>query len=56
MPSKRYNKLPKGTKSITSDSIDKLIEDNELTEVFDSFEIQSKNKKYKHYCVYGTNI
>ena len=25
MPSKRYNKLPKGTKSITSDSIDKLI-------------------------------
>jgi len=27
-----------------------------LTEVFDSFEIQSKNKKYKHYCVYGTNI
>ena len=29
-------------------SIDKLIEDNELTEVFDSFEIQSKNKKYKH--------
>ena len=25
MPSKRYNKLPKGTKTITSDSIDKLI-------------------------------
>ena len=25
MPSKRYNKLPKGTKSITSDSVDKLI-------------------------------
>ena len=25
MPSKRYNKLPKDTKSITSDSIDKLI-------------------------------
>ena len=37
-------------------SINKLIDDNELTEVFDSFEIQSKNKKYKHYCVYGTNI
>ena len=37
-------------------SIGKLIDDNELTEVFDSFEIQSKNKKYKHYCVYGTNL
>ena len=37
-------------------SIDKLVKDNELTEVFDSFEIQSKNKKYKHYCVYGTNL
>ena len=25
MPSKRFKKLPKGTKSITSDTIDKLI-------------------------------
>ena len=37
-------------------SIDKLVEDNELTEVFDSFEMQNKNKNYKHYCVYGTNL
>ena len=37
-------------------SIDKLVEDNELTEVFDSFQMQNKNKNYKHYCVYGTNL
>lgn len=36
-------------------SIDKLVEDNELTEVFDSFEMQHNNRNYKQFCVYGTN-
>ena len=36
-------------------SIDKLVEDNELTEVFDSFDMQHNNRNYKQFCVYGTN-
>jgi len=37
-------------------SCEKLIEDNNLTEVFDQYISKSKNKKYNQYLVYGTNI
>tara|TARA_A100001037_G_scaffold55112_1_gene47412 strand:+ start:15128 stop:15547 length:420 start_codon:yes stop_codon:yes gene_type:complete len=36
-------------------SIDQLVEDNKLTEVFDHYQKSSKNRKYTHYYVYGTN-
>ena len=36
-------------------SIDQLVEDNKLTEVFDHYQKPSKNKRYTHYYVYGTN-
>ena len=35
-------------------SIDKLIEDNDIKKVFESFTTRIKN--YNHYYVYGTNI
>jgi len=37
-------------------SVDKLITDNGITKVFDSYQKINKNKKYTHYYVYGTNI
>ena len=36
-------------------SIDQLVEDNNLTEVFDHYQKPSKNKRYTQYYVYGTN-
>lgn len=36
-------------------SIDDLIEQNQLSEVFDHYQKRSKNKKYNHFYVYGTN-
>ena len=36
-------------------SIDQLIEQNNITDVYDSFVIKSRNKKYNQYCVYGSN-
>lgn len=36
-------------------SVDQLIEENNLTEVFATYQTKQKNKKYNHYCVYGTN-
>lgn len=36
-------------------SVDQLVEENNLTEVFDHYQIKHKNKNYTHYCVYGTN-
>ena len=36
-------------------SVQDLIEQNNLTEVFDHFQKTSRNKKYTHYYVYGTN-
>lgn len=35
-------------------SVDKLIEDNNITEVYETFEKKTRN--YKHFYVYGTNI
>lgn len=37
-------------------SVNDLIEQNNLTEVFDQYQVKSRNKKYTHYYVYGTNI
>lgn len=37
-------------------SCEHLAEQNELTTIYDSFQQLSKNKKYMHYFVYGTNI
>ena len=37
-------------------SVNDLVEQNNLTEVFDSYEKTSRNKKYTHYYVYGTNF
>ena len=36
-------------------SVQDLIEQNKLTEVFDHYQKTSRNKKYTHYYVYGTN-
>ena len=36
-------------------SIDDLVEQNQLSEVFDHYQKRSKNKKYNHFFVYGTN-
>ena len=37
-------------------SVEKLIEDNEITEVYDTYVLKNQNRKYNHYYVYGTNI
>ena len=37
-------------------SIEKLIKDNNITEIFDTHIQKNKNKKYNHYYVYGTNF
>ena len=36
-------------------SIDDLVKQNQLTEVFDHYQKRSKNKNYNHFLVYGTN-
>ena len=36
-------------------SVEQLIEQNNITNVFDSFIVPSRNKKYNQYCVYGSN-
>ena len=36
-------------------SIEQLVEENNLTEVFDYYSIRNNRKKYTHYYVYGTN-
>ena len=57
MPSKRFKKLPKGTKSITPDTIDKLIptiKKNCTTKFNESIDLnlrinnKQKKKRYKH--------
>ncbi len=37
-------------------SVEKLIEDNEITEVYETYVLKNQNRKYNHYYVYGTNI
>ena len=36
-------------------SIENLIIQNEISEVYDTYEIKYKNKNYNHYFVYGSN-
>ena len=36
-------------------SVEKLIEDNEITEVYETYVLKNQNRKYNHYYVYGTN-
>ena len=36
-------------------SVSDLVEQNKLTEVYDTHEIKFKNKNYNHYYVYGSN-
>tara|TARA_B100002019_G_scaffold122652_1_gene105509 strand:+ start:518 stop:937 length:420 start_codon:yes stop_codon:yes gene_type:complete len=38
------------------ESIEKLIDDNNLTKIFDSHVTKNLNKNYNHYYVYGTNF
>lgn len=37
-------------------SVEKLIKDNEITEVYETYVLKNQNRKYNHYYVYGTNI
>lgn len=36
-------------------SIEQLVEDNNITQVYDTYECVNRNRKYKHFYVYGTN-
>mgnify|MGYP001162360001 CR=1 FL=1 len=38
------------------ESVEKLIDDNEITEIFDCQVVKNLNKNYNHYYVYGTNF
>ena len=36
-------------------SVEQLVDENNLTEVFDYYSIRNNRKRYTHYYVYGTN-